>query len=439
MKKLVNRHRGEAYDRCTPYVSRRNAEAVSSLECYLGGKFMVKSLRGLFLTLVFFSQPILHAYADNGPGVTDTEIKIGQTMPYSGPVSAYSTVGKAMAAYFAKVNEEGGINGRKLSLISLDDGFSPPKTVEQTRKLVEQENVLLIFGSVGTPTNSAISKYLNAQHVPQLFVLTGSPKLGDPKNFPWTMPLHYSFDQEASIYAQYLLNSRPAAKIAILYQNDDYGKTLMAAFKRTLGKNANSMIVAEASYELTDPTVDQQIISLKASGADTLVDFCTTKAAAQTIRKVYDIGWHPLHIITFPASSVAVTLRAAGLEKSVGLISATFMKDVNDPRWAADPGVRDYRAWLKKYYPEGDVNDERNIQAYITAQAMVHVLQQCGDDLSRENVMRQASRLHGVPLPMLFPGVNLNTDSTDYFPIKQLQPVRFDGSRWVPFGDLIGK
>ena len=399
------------------------------------------SVHVVSVLLILLGNNVLVAHAEKhyGPGVTDTEIKIGQTMPYSGPVSAYGTVGKAMAAYFAKVNDEGGVNGRKLRIISLDDGFTPPKTVEQTRKLVEQENVLLIFGSLGTPTNSATYKYLNAQRIPQLFIITGNPKFGDPKSFPWTMPLHYSFDLEASIYAQYLLNNRPAAKIAILYQNDDFGKSLMAAFKRTLGENAPSMIVAEASYELTDPTVDQQIISLQASGADTLVDFSTTKTAAQAIRKVYDIGWRPLHIIPFPASSVAATLRAAGLEKSVGLISTTFMKDVNDPRWAADSGVRDYRARLKRYYPEGDVNDERNIQAYITAQAMVHVLAQCGNDLSRENVMRQATRLGGVPLPMLFPGIKLNTSPTEYFPIKQLQPVRFDGSRWVPFGDLMGK
>ena len=371
-----------------------------------------------------------------GPGVNDTEIKLGQTMPYSGPASAYGTMGRAMAAYFAKVNYEGGVNGRKLKLISLDDGFSPPKSVEQTRRLVEQDEVLLIFGTIGTPTNAAIAKYLNAKNVPQLFIATGSPKLGDPKNFPWTMPMHSSFDQEGAIYARYLLTNRPASKIGILYQNDDFGKSLLTSFKRSLADKASTLVVAEASYEVTDPTINQQIISLKGSGADTLVNFGTTKATAQAIRKVYDIGWRPLHIIALPASSVAVTLQAAGLEKSIGLISTTFMKDVNDQRWGNDPAVRDYRAWLKNYYPDGDVNDERNIQAYIMAQAMVHVLKQCGDNLSREHVMRQAARLDGVELAMLLPGIKLNTSPTHYFPIRQLQPVRFDGKQWVPFGEM---
>lgn len=371
-----------------------------------------------------------------GPGITDTEIKLGQTMPYSGPVAAYGTAGRAMAAYFAKVNDEGGINGRKLKLLSLDDGFTPPKTVEQTRRLVEQDEVLLIFGTIGTPTNAAIAKYLNGKNIPQLFIATGSPKLGDPKNFPWTMPMHYSFDQEGAIYARYILTNRPASKIGILYQNDDFGKSLLTSFKRSLAEKASTMVVAEASFEVTDPTIDQQIISLKGSGADTLISFATTKAATQAIRKVYDIGWRPLHFIPMPASSVAVTLNAAGLEKSVGLISATFMKDVNDQRWANDPAVRDYRAWLKQYYPEGDVNDERNTQAYIMAQAMVHVLKLCGDNLSRENVMRQAASLDGVDVPMLLPGIKLNTSANQYFPIRQMQPVRFDGKHWVPFGEM---
>lgn len=380
------------------------------------------------------------SYADKkyGPGVTDNEIKIGQTMPYSGPVSAYGTIGKAMLAYFDKVNDEGGVNSRKLRLISLDDGFSPPKTVEQTRKLVEDDNVLLIFGTVGTATNSAIYKYLNARRVPQLFIVTGNPKLADPAHYPWTMPLHYSYDLEAAVYANYLLQAKSSAKIAILYQNDDFGKSLVTAFKRTLGERVRTMVVGEASYELTDPTVDQQIISLQSSGADTLVDFSTTKAAAQAIRKVYDIGWKPLHIITFPASSIEMTLRTAGLEKSVGLVSATFMKDIHDPGLANDPDVRDYRAWIKKYYPDGNVNDERNEQGYVTAQALIYVLKRCGDDLTRENVMHQAAHLDGVALPLLLPGIKLATSPTEYFPIRQLQPVRFDGSRWTPIGNLTG-
>jgi branched-chain amino acid transport system substrate-binding protein len=400
------------------------------------GQILDRFVAVAVILLVAFLTNSVYAEKIYGPGVTDMQIKLGQTMPYSGPVAAYGTAGRAMAAYFAKINDEGGVNGRKLKLISLDDGFTPPKTVEQTRRLVEQEEVLLIFGTIGTPTNAAIAKYLNGKSVPQLFIATGSPKLGDPKNFPWTMPMHSSFDQEGAIYAKYLLTHRPGSKIGILYQNDDFGKSLVASFKRTLAEKASTMVVAEASYEVTDPTIDQQIVSLKGSGADTLVNFGTTKATAQAIRKVYDIGWRPLHIISLPASSVAVTLQAAGLEKSIGLISTTFMKDVNDQRWANDTAVRDYRAWLKRYYPDGDVNDERNIQAYIVAQAMVYVLKQCGDNLSRENVMRQAASLDGVDLPMLLPGIKLNTSPTHYFPIRQLQPVRFDGKQWVPLGDM---
>lgn len=388
----------------------------------------------LFVVLV--TTQAAFAEKSYGPGVTDTEIKLGQTMPYSGPASAYGTMGKAMAAYFAKINDEGGVNGRKLKLLSLDDGFSPPKTVEQTRKLVEQEEVVAIFGTIGTATNTAIAKYLNGKSIPQLFIATGSPKLGDAKNFPWTMPLQYSFDQEGAIYARHLLANRPASKIGILYQNDDFGKSLLAAFKRTLGDKASAMVVAEASYELTDPTIDSQIITLKGSGADTLVNFSTTKATAQAIRKVYDIGWRPLHFIVFPSSSVGVTLQAAGVEKSVGLISSTFIKEVNDQRWENDLAVRDYRAWLKKYYPDGDINDDRNIHAYIMAQAMVQVLKRCGDNLSRENLMRQATSLNDVELAMMLPAIKLNTNPNSYFPIKQLQPVRFDGKRWVPLGAM---
>jgi branched-chain amino acid transport system substrate-binding protein len=400
-----------------------------------------QSTRRLLLTLIALLPAAFALSAEKkyGPGVSDAEIKIGQTAPYSGPVSAYGTMGKAMLGYFAQVNDEGGVNGRKVRLLSLDDAFTPPKAVEQTRKLVEQENVLLIFGTIGTPGNSAIYKYLNAQKVPQLFIVSGNPKFGDPVHFPWTMAFHYSFDLEGAVYAKYLLKERRAARIAVLYQNDDFGKSLLTAFKRTLGENARTMLVGEATYELTDTTVDQQIISLQASGADTLVDFSTTKTAAQAIRKAYDIGWKPLHIIPYPASSIGVTLRAAGLEKSSGVVSATFMKDLSDPRWAADPDVLGYRAWFKKYYPDGDILDHINVQAYVTAEAMTHVLRQCVDDLTRENVMNQASRLDGVHLPMLLPGIKLTTSASDYFPIKQLQLVRFDGSRWVPFGDLISQ
>ena len=397
----------------------------------------------LLLTVVLASALTTHtiAFADKtyGPGVTDTEIKLGQTMPYSGPVSANSALGKAMLAYFAKVNDDGGVNGRKLRLLSLDDAFSPPKTVEQTRKLIEDDNVLLMFGTLGTATNLSVQKYLNARQVPQLFIVTGNPKLANPAHFPWTMPLHYSYDFEASVYAKYLLQTKPNATIAILYQNDDFGKSLVASFKRTLGERTATMVIAEASYEIADPKVDQQVISLQASGADTLVNFSTVKAAAQAIRKIYDIGWKPLHIIGYPASSIEQTLRPAGFEKAVGLVSTAFMKDVHDPALVNDRDVRDYRAWFKKYYPDGNIDDQVNAQGYLTGQALVHVLKQCGDDLSRENVKQKASHLDGVQLPLLLPGIKLVTSPTEYFPIRQLQLVRFDGSRWVPFGELAGQ
>lgn len=396
-------------------------------------------LLSVLVAVTFAANGASHAQKAYGPGVTDTEIKLGQTMPYSGPLSAYGTAGKAMLAYFAKVNDEGGVNGRSIRLVSLDDGYSPPKTVEQTRKLIEDDNVLLMFGTPGTATNQAVQKYLNTRQIPHLFIVSGNPKFADPARYPWTVPLHYSYDLEAAVYARYLLQAKPTAKIAMLYQNDDFGKSLVAAFKRTLGERARSMVVAEATYEISDPTVDQQIISLQASGADTLVDFSTPKAVAQAIRKVYDIGWRPTHVIAYPASSIEHTLRVAGLEKAVGLVSTTFMKDIHDPGLANDPAVRDYRAWFRKYYPDGNVDDQVNVQAYLTAQALVHVLQKCGDDLSRSNVMYQAAHLDGVTLPLLLPGIRLSITATEYFPIRQLQLVRFDGNRWTPFGGLTGQ
>ena len=380
-----------------------------------------------------------HAQKKYGPGASDTEIKIGNTMPYSGPASAYGTVGRAMAAYFKTVNEQGGINGRRINFITLDDGYSPPRTVEQTRKLVEEEQVLLLAGDLGTPTNTAIHKYVNAKKVPHIFLNTGATKWGDPKSFPWTMGFNLNYQSEAGIYARYLLDTRPNAKVAILYQNDDYGKDYVKGFKDALGDKAGSMIIAEASYEVTDPTIDSQIVTLKASGADTFFDVTTPKFAAQAIRKAHDIGWKPLHLLNYVSSSVGAVLTPAGLDKSVGLITAGYLKDPVDPQWKDDPGMKEYLAWLKKYYPEGDPKDGLNISGYMVAQAVVMVLKQCGDDLTRENVMRQAASIKDVQGSLMLPGIKWNTSPTDYFLIEAGQLARFDGKEWVLFGKVIGK
>jgi branched-chain amino acid transport system substrate-binding protein len=373
------------------------------------------------------------------PGASDTEIKIGQTMPYSGPASAYGTIGKVEAAYFAKINEEGGINGRKINLVSLDDGYSPPRTVEQIRRLVEEEQVLFTFQTLGTPPNTAIQKYMNAKKVPHLFVATGATKWGDPEHYPWTMGYQPTYQHESHIYAKYLLKNKPNAKIGILYQNDDYGKDYLRGFKDGLGDKAASMIVAEVSYEVTDPSIDTQIVTLQGSGADTFFNVTTPKFAAQAIRKSYDIGWRPLHFINNVAISVAAVLQPAGLDKSVGLISSAYVKDPTDPSWKDDKGAKDYFAFMKKYYPDGNPIDGSNAYGYGAAQTLVQVLKQCGDDLTRENVMRQAANLKDFELPMLLPGIKINTSPTDFYPIEQVQLVRFDGKTWVRFGELMSR
>jgi branched-chain amino acid transport system substrate-binding protein len=373
-----------------------------------------------------------------GPGVTDTEIKIGQTMPYSGPASANGNIGKAMVAYFAKLNDEGGINGRKVTLLSLDDAYTPPRTVEQTRKLVEQENVLLIFGTLGTATNTAIHKYLNANKVPHIFITTGMTRWGDPKNYPWTMGWQPTLQTEARIHARYILTSRPDARIAVLYQNDDFGKEMLAGLKAGLGDKAGKMILAEVSYEVTDPTIDQQIIALQASGADTLLHYSLSRYSAQAIRKAYDMGWKPQHILAIPAGSIAQTLKVAGVEKSIGALTATFMKDVNDPNWANDRAGRDFFAFMKQYLPAADPYDERHVQGYTQAQTLAQVLKQCGDDLTRRNIMRQAASLKNLELPLLLPGITINTSPSDYYPLKQMQMMRFDGTHWVAVGGILG-
>ena len=374
-----------------------------------------------------------------GPGATDTEIKIGQTMPYSGPASAYGTIGKVETAYFKKINDEGGINGRKLVLLSEDDGYSPPKTVEQIRKLVEQDNVLFTFQTLGTPSNSAIHKYMNAKKVPHLFLATGASKWADPKNNPWTMGLNISYETEGQIYAKYLLKNKPNAKIAVLYQNDDYGKDVLNGLKEGLGAAAAKMIVAEATYEVTDPTIDSQILTLKGSGADTFVNITTPKFGAQAVRKVYDSGWKPLHIINNVAASVGAVLTPAGLDKSEGLITIEYYKDPTDPQWSNDPAMKEWTAFMAKYYPEGNLKDASNTYGYLAAQILVQVLKQCGDDLTRENVMKQAANLKDLKLPMMLPGIAVNTSPTDYSPFEQAQLARFDGKQWVLFGDVLGK
>ena len=398
----------------------------------------MKRTRLVALALVGVLGPLLVAgpAAAQSPGVTPTEIKIGQTMPYSGPASAYGTIGRVEAAYFQKVNDEGGINGRKLKLLSVDDGYSPPKTVEMTRRLVEQDEVLFMFQPLGTAANSAIHKYLNAKKVPHLFVASGATKWGDPKSFPWTMGWNPSYQTEGRIYAKDILARYPNGKIAVLYQNDDYGKDLLKGLKDGLGDKAK-MIVMEASYEVSDPTVDSQIVSLKGSGADIFVNIATPKFAALAIRKVYDIGWKPVHYLNNVSLSVGSVLTPAGLEKSVGLITTGYLKDATDVAWANDPAMKDFLAFMKKYYPEGNVSDSSNVYGYSAAQALVQVLKQCGDNLTRENVMRQAASLKNFQLPLARPGVTVNTSPTDFNVFKSMQLQRFDGKQWVGFGDAI--
>ena len=389
------------------------------------------------IAAAFAGQSAVAQAAKYGPGASATEIKLGQTMPYSGPASAYGTIGKLHQAYFKMLNENGGINGRKITLISLDDGYSPPKTVEQVRRLVEQDEVLALFQTLGTAANSSIQKYMNVKKVPHLLLATGATKWGDPKNFPWTMGFNPSYAAEGAIYARYLLKTKPNAKIAILYQNDDFGKDVLKGVKDALGTANAKMIVAEATYEVTDPTVDSQIITLQGSGADTFIDITTPKFAAQAVRKAWDSGWKPLHIVNNVGASVGSVLIPAGLEKSVGLLTMQYYKDPNDPQWKDDPSMLEWRGFMGRYYREGDPKDASNLYAYITAQLMTQILKQCGNDLSRENVMKQAANLKGIKLPLLLPGMSVDTSPTDYFPIQQGQLARFTGTLWQGFGEVI--
>jgi branched-chain amino acid transport system substrate-binding protein len=372
-----------------------------------------------------------------GPGVSDTEIKIGNTVPYSGPASAYGAIGKADAAYFAMINDQGGINGRKINFISRDDGYSPPKTVEVVRQLVEEEHVLLLFNTLGTPPNTAIQGYLNENKVPHVFIASGADKWNDPKNHPWTMGWIPSYRIEARIYARHILEKLPNAKIAVLYQNDDFGKDYLIGLREGLGDKADKLIIATQTYETTDPTVDSQIVSLQGSGADVLLTAAIPKFAAQAIRKVYDIGWKPTHFLTSVSSSVGSVMRPAGPEKGVGIISAAYLKEPTDPQWQNTPEYKEWLAWMKKYNTSGNIADANNVAGYSYTQTMVAVLKACGDNLTRENVMKQAASIHNLTQPMLLPGITISTSPTDFAPVKQMQMAKFDGTTWQLFGEVI--
>src|SRR6202158_4735553 len=370
-------------------------------------------------------------------GATDTEIKIGNIMPYSGPASAYGVIGKTEAVFFKMINDAGGINGRKINFISYDDGYSPPKTVEQGRKLVESDEVLFIFNSLGTPPNSAIHKYMNSKKVPQLFVATGATKWNDPKDFPWTMGWQPNYQSESRIYAKYLLKQKPNAKIAILYQNDDYGKDYVKGLKDGLGAKAASMIVIEDSFETTEPTIDNHIVKFKSTDADAFFNVSTPKFAAQAIKKMAEIGWKPLHILNNVSASVGSIIKPAGFENSQDIISAAYLKDVSDPQWDNDPGMKQFLDFLAKDFPEGNKLDGSVVVGYGVAQTLVEVLKKCGDDLTRENIMKQAASLKDFRTEVLLPGIKINTSATNFAPISQLQLMQFKGERWELFGDVI--
>jgi len=375
--------------------------------------------------------------AENAPGITDTEIKIGQTMPYSGPASAYGLIGKTETAYFRMINENGGVNGRKINLISLDDGYSPPKTVEQIRRLVEQEQVAFLFNTLGTPPNAAIRQYLNDNKVPQLFVATGAAMWGDPQHFPWTIGFQPNYQTEAAIFGKHIFATKPDAKIGALYQNDAFGKDYLIGLKAGLGADNVGMIIKEVSYETSEPTVDSQIVTLQGAGVDTFLIAATPKFAAQAIRKSYDIGWAPVRYMTDVSLSVAAVMKPAGLEKSKGVITAIYYKDATDPRWADDAGFKEFAAFVNKYMTPSDMADSNTTYGTLAGATMVQALKQCGNDLSRENIMKQAGNIKNLELPMLLPGVKINTSPDNFYPIRQMQLATFDGASWKLFGDLI--
>jgi branched-chain amino acid transport system substrate-binding protein len=394
-------------------------------------------LVGLAVVAAALALPAL-AQKKYDTGANDKEIKIGNINPYSGPASAYGSIGKSIGAYFDKVNAEGGINGRMIKYITLDDGYVPAKAVEQTRKLVEQEEVLLVFQPLGTPSNSAIHKYMNDNKVPQLFVATGATKWGDPKNFPYTMGWQPNYQSEAKIYAAHLLETKPNGKVAILYQNDDYGKDYLKGFEDGLGARAASMIVSKVSYEVTDPTVDSQVVTMKSSGADVFFNITTPKFAAQAIKKAAELGWKPLHYLNSVSSAVGSVLTPAGIENSIGLITAGYIKDPTDPQFQKGKEWDDWVAWMKKYNASASMTDNFNVYGYTVAQTLVQVLKQAGDDLTRANIMKQAANLD-MQLPMLLPGVNVKTGPDDFYPIEREQLMRFDGKTWALFGKVYGR
>jgi branched-chain amino acid transport system substrate-binding protein len=394
-------------------------------------------IAALATAVIAFTSGSALAQKQYDTGATDTEIKIGNIMPYSGPASAYGVIGKTQEAYFNKINAEGGINGRKIKFISYDDAYSPPKAVEQVRKLVESDEVLVVFNPLGTPSNSAIQKYLNSKKVPQLFVATGATKWNDPKNFPWTIGWQPSYQSEAHIYAKYLLKEKPDAKISVLYQNDDFGKDYLKGLEDALGAKAASMIVAKESYETTEPTIDSHIAKLKTTGADVFISITTPKFAAQAIKKIAEIDWHPLHIVSNVSASVGGVLKPAGFENAQGLLSAAYAKDGADPQWNDDPGMKKFFAFLEKYYPDANRLDGSVVYGYGVAQTLAKVLEMSGDDLTRANIMKQAASLKDFAPDTLLPGITINTSPTDFAPISQLQMMRFKGEKWDLFGDII--
>lgn len=379
---------------------------------------------------------VTRAKADT-PGVTATEIRIGNTCPLSGPASAYGALADSDAAYFRMVNDQGGIGGRKINFISLDDAYSPPKTVEQTRRLVEEEGVAFIFNGLGTACQTAVRQYMNDRKIPQLFVLSGADKFADPEHYPWTMGFQPSYRTEAAIYSKYLIAQKPDAKLGVLYQNDDFGKDYLAGVKKGLGESYERIVVKEASYETTDPTVDSQIISLRAAGADAVITAATPKWAAQSIRKIADLDWKPLHFLSNVSASVGAVIRPAGAEKAVGIVSAAYFKDPNDPTWADEPGMNEWRAFMKKYMPTADTANGLYLNSHLMGAAIVKVLRQCGDDLSRANIMRQAANLQDFQSPVVVPGITVNTSPTNFHAIRSMRLSRFDGTSWVLFGSVI--
>jgi ABC-type branched-subunit amino acid transport system substrate-binding protein len=370
-------------------------------------------------------------------GATDTEIKIGNVEAYSGPASAYGIIGKTEEAYFKMINDEGGINGRKINWISYDDGYSPPKTVEQIRKLIESDEVLFVFNALGTPTQTAVQKYQNTKKVPQLFLATGASKWNDPKDFPWTMGYQPSYRVEGRIFAKYILKTKPDAKVAVFYQNDDFGKDYVAGLKDVFGANASRIIVAEESYETTEPSVDSHIVKLKGTGADVLVNISTPKFAAQTIKKLAELQWKPMHLMTDVSISIGAVMKPAGLEASEGVLSAGYLKDASDPQWKDDAGMKKFMTFANKYMPGADISDANLVYGFSVAQTMVQVLKQCGDDLTRANIMKQAASLKDFAPDTLLPGIKVNTGLTDFAPIEQLRMMQFKNGKWDFFGDII--